>query len=117
MASAYLSAFGRPPNKAELNDMAALAATLGLTDVIHRAVSMAALKGARSVPAYVRAIGGEWRFNRITNQDQLDEYLYLSDCAAGRLTGCGALDPAEARRRIQDTREARWEAFHAQHDP
>ena len=107
MIPAYESAFGRPPNNAEVTDIATMAANLGLDGVIHRAITMAALNGANSVPAYVRTIAKDWHFQRIKTEAELDEYLFLSDCASGKLM---SINPSEEQKRISDLREARMEA-------
>ena len=97
----FLASVGRNPTAAEEDAIANLAAVRGKTELIGEAIRRASLNGARSIAAYVAGIVKEWDSNGIDTADELAEYDFLRDCAAGKIR---TLDPGDALTRISNNR-------------
>lgn len=104
--------FGRNATPAEVHSMAT---AVCLNDIappflIDRAINAAACRGATNPVAYALTLFSDWAGEHFDTQMELDEHLYLQNCAAGRISS-GAMDGDEAQRLLTARRQSRQERY------
>lgn len=111
VAASYRAAFGRDATTAEVAAISRTAVLNNKVAIIGHAIDLAAVFGVKAVVKYVNRIVRDWVYYHIDSPDELGEYDYLQDCAAGRLD-IGYIDPQEALERLKAHRERKIQEAH-----
>lgn len=106
--------FGRSATPAEAHSMATAVNLNGSAPLflIDRAINTAACRGAVNPVAYTLTLFSDWVNEHFETPMELDEYLYLQNCAAGRISS-GAMDGDEAQRLLTEQRQYRQNRYDA----
>lgn len=110
VTAVYLAAFGKPITPMMCSAMTASAMLSGAgTEIMRRAIEKAAADGAGNAVAYVSSLLADWAGEHIHTDAELDEYLFLRDCASGKHPR--EMQPEAAQKAIADSRKKRFALY------
>ena len=103
--SAWREFYGKPPTPVVKNQLATRGALqFGFEpDVIRAAIRLAAVRNVESPVDYIDELFRNWSAYHVRNSDDLSQYLFLRDAAAGKRA---ALLPEEARDELEKMQRA-----------